>query len=86
MEKFSSLPRNSSTHGGRNIDVPSVEGDSVSTQPIPFSASASAEWIATSVPVRALQYMRRTSPTRVRSIREERASSTSSPRLDSMRK
>ena len=63
-----------------------MDGDSVSTQPIPFSASASAEWTATSMPVSALQYMRRTSPTRLSSTREERASSTSSPRLDSMRK
>ena len=65
---------------------PSVDGDSVSTQPIPFSVSASAEWTATSAPVSALQYMRSTSLTRLRSTREERESRTSSPRLDSMRK
>ena len=66
--------------------VPSVEGRSLVTQPMFFSASASEEWMATLVPVRALQYMRSTSAMRLSSTRAESDSRISSPLLDSRRK
>jgi hypothetical protein len=46
--KLPSFSWNSSTNGGRKMALPSVEGASFSTQPIPFSASDSDECTATS--------------------------------------